>query len=102
MKSVLTAAIFGLVALSCAGQSILPQIADGGNWRTAIELVNTTTSAASANLTFYQDTGGGQTQPWNPPFLEVGSTQNLSIPAAGTLYIHTPGTASQLIQGWGQ
>src|SRR5262249_19248909 len=30
------------------------------------------------------------------------SAQNLSIPAGGTLYMHTPGTAAALTQGWGK
>ena len=93
---------FLVLAGSCAAQTILPQIADGGNWRTAIQLVNTTTSAAAVSLNFFQDMAGGATQPWNPPFLEMGSTQNISIAAGGTVYLHTPGTAAGLSQGWGQ
>jgi hypothetical protein len=83
---------FLALALSAAAQSlILPQIADGGNWRTAIVLVNTTSSAATASLTFFQDTTGGATKSWNPLFLETSNTQSLPVPAGGTLFLHTPG-----------
>ena len=93
-----------LVALAnpCLGQTILPQVADGGNWRTAVMLVNTTANSANVSLNFFQDVAQGNTVAWNPPFLEAGSTQNLTLAAGATLYLHTPGTAPLLTQGWGQ
>jgi hypothetical protein len=63
-------------------------------------VANTTASATSASLSFFQDAGGGVTQSWNPPFLEGGSTQNLPLPAGGTLFLHTPGTAATTTSGW--
>ena len=98
-------AIAAAVILSAAvgsAQAYLPQIADGGNWYTAILLNNTTTSVGTVSINFFQDTSNGATSPWNPPFEEVSSTQNLSVPAGGVLYIHTAGTAATLTQGWGQ
>lgn len=95
---------FAGMASPCLGQTqtILPQIADGGNWRTAVMLVNTTTSPGTVNLNFFQGVAAGNTIPWNPPFLETSSTQNLTIAAGGTLFLHTPGTSPILAQGWGQ
>jgi hypothetical protein len=91
------------VAATCQAQTqIFPQLTDGGDWRMAIILENTTASATTASLTFYQDTANGATVAWNPPFIEVSNTQNMAIPAGGTLYMHTPGTAATLSQGWGQ
>jgi len=81
---------------------IIPQIADGGAWQTTLVLTNTSASPASVTLSFFQETTGGATQRWNPPFLEVSSTQNLSLPGAGTLFLHTAGTASATSVGWGQ
>ncbi len=97
----LTAAALLAPAL-CHAQTFLPQIADGGNWYTAVVLVNTSPSAATASINFFQDTSSGATSPWSPPFVEVSSTQNLNVPAGGTVYMHTPGTAAALTQGWGQ
>ena len=81
---------------------IIPQIADGGAWQTTLVLTNTSASPATVTLSFFQETTGGATQSWNLPLLEVSSTQNLSLPGAGTLFLHTPGTASTTSVGWGQ
>jgi hypothetical protein len=95
----------GIIALfagpSCLAQAlILPQIADGANWRTAVILANTTARPTTASLVCYQETSGGAATPWTPPFVESSNTQPVSILAAGTLYLHTQGTAVALSQGW--
>jgi hypothetical protein len=84
--------------------SVVPQFVDGGGWQTTLVLANTTASAATASLTFYQEAGagGGATEAWTPTFLEGSSTQNLSLAAGATLFLHTPGTSPTLTQGWGQ
>jgi hypothetical protein len=96
-----TALLFA-TALGSAQALIIPQIADGGGWQTTIVLTNTTASTANAGITFYQDTGAGNTQTWNPPFLETGSTQSLSLAPAGTMFLHTSGTAGPTTVGWAQ
>ena len=100
----LSLAAFFLFALSPgqAQTSIIPQIADGGDWQTTLVLANTGASPASASLSFFQETSGGATESWNLSFLEAGSTQNLTLPAAGTLFLHTLGTASTTNVGWAQ
>jgi len=75
--------------------TIVSQIADGGAWGTGLVATNTTTTGPAAfSMDGYQDVGSGATQPWQPPFVEVNSTQNLSLPPGGTLFLHTAGTAS--------
>lgn len=92
-----------LFALSIGqGQTLIPQIADGGGWQTTLVLTNTSATSATASLSFFQDLGSGATQAWNPPFLEVSSTQNLTLPAGGTLFLHTSGTAGATTAGWAQ
>jgi hypothetical protein len=83
---------------------VIPQVVDGGVWKTTLVLTNTTASAATASLTFNQETaaGDGSTEPWTPTFLEGNSTQGLSLAAGGTIFLHTPGTSSTLTEGWGQ
>ncbi|MGH7972260.1 MAG: hypothetical protein ACREIC_26410, partial [Limisphaerales bacterium] len=81
---------------------IIPQIADGGGWRTTLVLTNTSASTQPANLTFFQEIGGGATQPWNPPFLETGSSQSLSLSGGATLFLHTAGSSDATIMGWAQ
>src|ERR1035437_6247886 len=84
--------------------SVIPQFVDGGGWQTTLVVSNTTASAATASLGFYQETaaGGGATGPWNPAFVEGSSNQNLSLAPGATLFLHTPGTNSTLVTGWGQ
>ncbi len=97
----------GLIALlfaapfACA-QSYIPQIADGGGWQTTIVLTNTSPSATTASLAFYQETTGGATQTWNPPFQEVTSTQTISIAGGATVFLHTTNTAKTTSVGWAQ
>jgi hypothetical protein len=107
MKQVTLAAfsclLFGLHLFGQSAQTlIIPDLADGGGWSSVIVLTNTSTVSANASLTFNSDTTGGATQPWNPPFLEVGSTSGLVLVAGSTLYLHTPGTAATITQGWAQ
>ena len=100
--------LFGLLLLGLPllGQSaqtlIIPQVVDGGGWQSTIVLTNPSASGVSATLTFHSDTTGGNTTAWTPAFLEVGSTNGLVLAPGSTLYLHTPGTAAALTQGWGQ
>jgi len=104
---------FASATLSCLflglplfGQSaqtlIIPDVVDGGGWQSTIVITNSSTNSAVANLSFYTDTAGGATQPWNPAFLETSSTAGIVMTSGSTLYLHTPGTAAALSQGWAQ
>jgi len=87
----------------CEAQTlIVPQVADGGGWRTAIVLTNTAATTASASLSFYMETTGGATQTWNPPFQGGASAQNLTLPGGGTLFLRTAGTNATTSTGWAQ
>ena len=82
----------------------IPQIADGGVWSTTLVITNTTSSVASVSMTFYQESGksDNSTQPWTPAFVEGTNTQNISLAGGATMFLHTPGTNTSVIQGWGQ
>jgi hypothetical protein len=80
---------------------IVPQIADGGGWQTGLVLTNTTTSPATAALTCFKDSGGA-TDNWSLSFQETSSTSSLALRAAGTLFLHTYGTAATTSVGWCQ
>jgi hypothetical protein len=105
MKTTLSLVFFTvlLAGSACAQpQSVLiPHIADGGGWQTTFVLTNTTINAGAATLTFYQETSGGATQSWNPPFVEAIG-QNVAVPAATTLLFHTRGTNLATSTGWAQ
>ena len=105
MRTILNCAILmfsaGLVGLSAQGL-VIPQVADGANWKTTVVITNTTASTAAATLTFNMDTVAGATAAWTPTFLEGNNTTGLSLPAGSSTYLHTPGTAAALTQGWAQ
>lgn len=98
-RAILTA-LSGVLTLSA--QQVISQVADGASWKTTVALTNTTASAANATLIFYKDTTGGATEPWTPTFSEGNNTTGLSVPAGSTIFLHTPGTATVLSQGWAQ
>ena len=100
--SVLSPAFLFALSIGSAQTLIIPQIADGGGWQTTLVLTNTSTAAATANLTFFQSISGGGTTNWVPPFLETSTPQSVSVPAASTVFLHTPGTATTLSEGWVQ
>jgi hypothetical protein len=94
-----------LSSLPVFGQSaqtlLIPQVVDGGGWQTTFVLTNRTANPASVSLNFHIDTTAGATEAWTPPFLEVSSTTGLVVSGGSTMYLHTPGTAAILSQGWG-
>jgi hypothetical protein len=83
---------------------VIPQVADGAGWATTIVLTNTTATTQLAQLKFNQAVigGGGATSPWTPPFNENVALSAINLPAGATLFLHTPGTAATLTQGWGE
>jgi hypothetical protein len=83
-------------------QTVIPQIVDGGGWQTTMVLTNTSSSSAQISITFNQETGGGPTAPWSPPFIDTNTTQNVIMAPGGTVIIHTAGTASTTTVGWAE
>jgi hypothetical protein len=89
------------VSVAPAQTSNIPQIVDGGPWLTTIAVTNTGSSQEIVSLSFFQETGGGNTATWNLAF-EEGSAQGLLLPPASTMFLHTFGTAANTTIGWGQ
>jgi hypothetical protein len=81
---------------------IIPQIADGGGFQTEFVMNNTTAAVGTVSFTCQQDTTAGATTAWSLPILESVNLQNIPLPAAGTVFLHTPGTATALSEGWCQ
>jgi hypothetical protein len=84
--------------------SVIAQIVDGGAWATTIALTNTSANPTDVYLSFYQETGGGNTQSWGLNFVEMTSAQagSLVLPAGSTLFLHTLGTAAATTVGYGE
>jgi hypothetical protein len=81
---------------------IVSQVVDGDVWQTTMVLTNTTAATAVASLSFFQETTGNATIPWNLTFLEMSSVSAVSLAPGETLLLHTPDTATALSIGWGQ
>jgi len=101
------APIIGSSAASGASASqsqIIPQVADGNGWSTTIVLTNATAADQQVRLNFRMaiPNGNGETTAWTLPLLENVALEGFTIPAASTVFLHTPGTASALSQGWGE
>lgn len=82
--------------------TIIPQIADGDGWQTTLVLTNTGTSPAALSMSFFQNAGNSLTTAWTPVFLETATPQSVTLAAASTTFLHTPGTAAALAEGWAE
>ncbi len=89
------------VTLTMRGNRLrIPQIVDGGNWKTAIVLVNTDAQPGTFTMAFHQADG----TPLNLPLSGIGGVTQYSgtIPAGGSRIVETQGQAVDLLQGWGE
>jgi hypothetical protein len=103
-RGLLLAAFLFAFSLAQAQTSVIPQVVDGGPWLTAIAITNLSANQEIASLSFFQETGGGNTSSWPLNFVEMTSAQaqDLILPAGTTLFLHTPGSAPATTIGWGK
>ncbi len=101
LRCLILTALFSMARVYAQVQ-VIPQVADGGGWKSTLVVTNTTASSTSASLSFRQAGAGGATESWTPTFAGVASTENLPLPAGSSLFLQTPGTAPTLTQGWAQ
>ncbi len=103
IKLLVTGIALGLALPACDAQTlVVPQIADGGGWRTTVVIVNTASSPASATLSFFMETSGGASQPWNVRLQENVDNSKLSLQGGQAVFLHTTGVDSSTSQGWAQ
>ena len=78
----------------------IPQLVDGGHWKTTIVLVNTDSDPAQFTATFHQADGTLLAL----PLVGGGAVTQYSgvIPVGGSRTIETQGQASTLAQGWAE
>lgn len=99
MKKVTLALLLSSVALAQEERVVLPQVADGGGWKTRIGLVNRSLSIqARAILNFYgQD---GRPLAFAIDGAGVVSTIERTIPPGGSVLLETGGTQPAVQAGW--
>ncbi|MEX2263679.1 MAG: hypothetical protein WD696_17115 [Bryobacteraceae bacterium] len=83
---------------------VFAQIVDGASWKTSIILINTdTVSPQQFKLTFRRGVRAVATNLELPPYGILSNSQIEDIiPRGGSLTLTTPGTASQLWEGWAE
>lgn len=88
----------GSNAVILAGDSVIPQMVDGGGWKTTLRLVNLSSHPVGFNVLFFSDSGTDMSL----PIVDVGSVINLtvSLPVAGSVDVDSAGTDQSLTQGW--
>ncbi len=102
-SAVISVVLLGLPAFGQSAQTLyIPQFVDGGGWQSTIVITNTSATPAMATLTFHSDSGNANTQAWTPAFLETSSTTGLVLLSGSSIFLHTPGTAATLTQGWAE
>lgn len=82
------------------GDSILPQVADGGGWSTRITLLNMESEPARYTLFFYTPNG----LPWLVPLVGQSAAASVSgtIPVGGSVFLETANPPGQTSTGWAQ
>lgn len=78
---------------------VLPQLAFGGGWYTALYFSNTTNAAASIQVNFVAENG----VPLNVPLAGIGtvSSRSINLNSGATVVLEAPNTGD-LVQGWAE
>ncbi len=84
------------------GRKSIPQVADGGEFRTAITLVNNDAPTAQVQLKFWRSTTNNATEPWTIGFEDGVNPDLISIPAGSSVTIRTSGVSPTVQSGWAE
>ncbi len=85
------------------GRRSIPQVADGGEFRTSITLVNNEATTANVRLRFWQDDGtAGATKPWTVAFTTGENPDSLTIAPGTSITLETNGASPTVQQGWAE
>lgn len=81
----------------------LPQIADGGPFKTSITLVNNDTTPAYVTVKFYKsEPTTHQTTPWNPVMENNDKVENIVIPVNASWTVQTAAAEAAVSSGWAE
>ncbi|MBI5083917.1 MAG: hypothetical protein HZB13_04895 [Acidobacteria bacterium] len=84
------------------GRRSLPQIADGGEFRTSITLVNNDSAVAQVRLRFWRATSNGATEGWTLGFVGGINPDNLTIPPGSSITLESAGASPTVQSGWAE
>jgi len=86
-----------------SGRRSIPQVADGGAFKTSITLVNNDYSMAYVQLKFHKDsTAAGATADWTVDFEDGVDPSRITIPAGSSITIRTTGANPVVQSGWAE
>jgi hypothetical protein len=79
---------------------VVPQVADGGEWKTTVVVISADAAAAQFTLRFF--TAGGQ--PLSLPVAGIGTVAEVSgtVAPGGFQVVETEGTAPAVVAGWAE
>lgn len=83
---------------SAFGDTVLPQVADGGGWQTSITVLNLRTTPTTFSIYCFNDSGSPDEFPWNG--IGTSAVVGGTLPGSGSITAQTAGTASATTQGW--
>lgn len=87
---------------AATGWFVIPQIADGGGFRTRIDLFNDSAMPASVRIDLFRlaSRAARSTEPWFPAFQGAPSWQQFTLPAFGSVALETLGLPAEADSGW--
>ena len=85
-----------------SGKKSIPQVADGGEFRTDITLVNNDAAAAQVRLRFWKDAPGNATEPWTIAFEGGVNPDMLTIPPGNSITLRSSGVSPTVLSGWAE
>ncbi|WP_321476642.1 hypothetical protein [uncultured Paludibaculum sp.] len=88
--------------IGALGTSIIPQIADGGGFRTRLILVNANLQPNHVQVNLYRKSSGAsrETEAWFPAFAKGAVWNQFDIPAMGMVELETLGLPTAAESGW--
>ena len=84
------------------GKKAIPQVADGGEFRTNITLVNNDAAPAQVRLRFWKDAANNGTAPWTIAFEGGVNPDAITIPPGNSVTLRSSGVSPTVLSGWAE
>jgi hypothetical protein len=85
-----------------SGKKSIPQVADGGEFRTNITLVNNDAAPAQVRLRFWKGAANNATEPWTIAFEGGVNPDLISIPPGNSVTLRSSGMSPTVLSGWAE
>ncbi len=85
-----------------SGKKSIPQVADGGEFRTNITLVNNDGAPAQVRLRFWKGAANNATEPWTIAFEDGVNPDLITIPPGNSVTLRSSGMSPTVLSGWAE